>query len=216
MEVMGHCVPDGAIVACGNGTACVAPYQAMPMKNKFRIFWNSGCASMGFDLPAAIGACAANDNKDIICLTGDGSLQMNLQELQTIIHHKMPIKMIYFNNDGYISIKQTQDSFFNGNRVGTDPTSGVSFPDIHKLGAAYGYETCVINSHHNLKENIEKVINTKGSIICEVILTENYKFLPKVSSRKLEDGRMVSAPLEDLAPFLDRDEFRSNLFIKEW
>lgn len=216
MEVLGSCIPDGGICVTADGTACVAPFQSMPVKNNFRIFWNSGCASMGYDLPAAVGACVANDFKDVICIAGDGSLQMNIQELQTVIHHRMPIKLIYLNNDGYISIKQTQDGFFGGHRVGSDPKSGVSFPNIIKLGEAYGFETCRITSHDNLEANIKDFLGRSGPVICEVMLTQDYKFLPKVSSKKLDDGRMVSAPLEDLAPFLDREEFRSNLFIKEY
>ena len=216
MEILGRCIPDGGICVAGDGTACVAPFQSMPVKNKFRIFWNSGCASMGYDLPASIGACVANGMKDVICIAGDGSLQMNIQELQTVIHHQMPIKLIYLNNNGYISIKQTQDGFFGGHRVGSDPQSGVSFPDIIKLGQAYGFKTCRITSHDNLEQNINNFLNETGPIICEVMLTEEYKFLPKVSSKRLDDGRMISAPLEDLAPFLDREEFRSNLFIKEY
>lgn len=216
MEMLGSCIPDGYVCVTGDGTACVAPFQAMPVAGNFRMFWNSGCASMGYDLPAAIGACVANKFKDVICIAGDGSLQMNIQELQTVIHHRMPIKLIYLNNDGYISIKQTQDGFFGGHRVGSDPASGVSFPDIIKLGQAYGFTTRRITSHDDLELNISNLLKIDGPVICEVMLTEEYKFLPKVSSRKLDDGRMISAPLEDLAPFLDREEFRSNLFIKEY
>jgi acetolactate synthase-1/2/3 large subunit len=216
MDLLGKLLSKEAVCVTGDGTACVAPFQVMPVKNNFRIFWNSGCASMGYDLPAAIGACVANNFQDVICLAGDGSLQMNIQELQTVIHHQMPIKIIYLNNDGYISIKQTQDGFFGGHRVGSDPKSGVSFPNIVKLGEAYGFKTSRITSHTDLEMNIKSLLNEKGPLICEVMLTEDYKFLPKVSSKRLEDGRMISAPLEDLAPFLDREEFRSNLFIKEF
>jgi acetolactate synthase-1/2/3 large subunit len=141
---------------------------------------------------------------------------MNIQELQTVIHHQMPIKIIYLNNDGYVSIKQTKDGFFGGHRVGSDPKSGVSFPNILKLGEAYGFKTCQISSHQNLENEIDAFLSHKGPIICEVILTNDYKFFPKVASKKLDDGRMISAPLEDLAPFLEREEFRSNLFIKEY
>ncbi|MES2133311.1 MAG: thiamine pyrophosphate-binding protein [Bacteroidota bacterium] len=216
MEKLGNQLPVNSICVTGDGTACVAPFQAMPIKNNTRIFWNSGCASMGFDLPAAIGACVANNFKDVICIAGDGSLQMNIQELQTVIHHQMPIKIIYLNNDGYVSIKQTQDGFFGGHRVGSDPKSGVSFPDIIKLGQAYGFNTHQITSHTNLEKEIDFVLSQKGPIICEVKLTLDYKFFPKVASKKLDDGRMISAPLEDLAPFMEREEFRSNLFIKEF
>ena len=216
MEALGKCMPGDGIVVAGDGTACVAPWQSMPVSKPFRMFWNSGCASMGYDLPAAIGACVANGFRDVVCLAGDGSIQMNIQELQTVVHYEMPIKIIYLNNDGYISIKQTQDGFFGGHRVGSDPRSGVSFPDIIKLGAAYGITTCRITSHKDMEEEIRALLATGGPVICEVMLTEDYKFLPKVSSRRLDDGRMVSAPLEDLAPFLDREEFRSNLFIAEY
>lgn len=216
MEVLGKKLPSGSICVAGDGTACVAPFQAMPIRENVRVFWNSGCASMGYDLPAAIGACVANNFKDVFCLAGDGSLQMNIQELQTVIHHQMPIKIIYLNNDGYVSIKQTQDGFFAGHRVGSDPKSGISFPDILKLGEAYGFKTLQINSHKNLENEIDLIIDCHEPLICEVILTNDYKFFPKVASKKLEDGRMISAPLEDLAPFMDREEFRSNLFIKEF
>lgn len=215
MEQLGKQLPENSICVTGDGTACVAPFQGMPIYNNTRIFWNSGCASMGYDLPAAIGACVANNFKDVICIAGDGSLQMNIQELQTVIHHQMPIKIIYLNNDGYMSIKQTQDGFFGGHRVGTDPKSGVSFPDILKVGAAYGFETMSIDSHEDLDKKINSMLSHTKPLICEVKLVEDYKFLPKVSSKKLDDGRMISAPLEDLAPFLDREEFRSNMFIKE-
>ncbi len=215
MDILGNCLPEGAVCVTADGTACVGPFQAMPVKSKFRIFWNSGCASMGYELPAAVGACVANGMKDVVCIAGDGSIQMNIQELQTIIHYQMPVKIIYLNNDGYISIKQTQDGFFGGHRVGSDPRSGVSFPDITKLGNAYGFTMARITGHTDLEKQIKDFLATPGPAICEVILTEDYKFLPKVSSKKLDDGRMVSAPLEDLAPFMDREEFRSNLFIKE-
>lgn len=215
MEVLGKLLPADTTVVAGDGTACVAPFQAMPVEKPFRIFWNSGCASMGFDLPASIGACVAKNFGEVVCLAGDGSIQMNIQELQTVIHHQMPIKIIYLNNNGYISIKQTQDGFFGGHRVGSDPKSGVSFPDIIKLGNAYGFKTYQITSQIDLEAQLQQVLNTEGPVICEVVLVEDYKFLPKVSSKKLDDGRMVSAPLEDLAPFLDREEFRSNLYIKE-
>jgi acetolactate synthase-1/2/3 large subunit len=216
MDVLGRVMPDDFVCVTADGTACVGPFQAMPVKNNFRIFWNSGCASMGYELPAAVGACVARGFKDVVCLAGDGSIQLNIQELQTVIHHQMPIKIFYLNNNGYISIKQTQDGYFGGHRVGCDPNSGVSFPDIQKLGAAYGLKTCKIDSHADMQQQIEAVLQEKQPIICEVMLVEDYKFTPRVSSKKLDDGRMVSAPLEDLAPFLDREEFRTNLFIKEF
>ncbi len=207
---------ESDVCVAGNGTACVAAFQAMITKKNQRIFWNSGCATMGYDLPASIGACFGNDRNSVICLAGDGSLQMNIQELQTIIHHQLPIKIFFLNNNGYISQRQTQDSFFNGFRVGADANSGVSFPNILKLGEAYGFQTFQIPNHSQIDKILTDVLASTRPVICEVLLPEDYKFAPKLASKKLDDGRMVSSPLEDLAPFLDREEFRSNLLIKEW
>jgi acetolactate synthase-1/2/3 large subunit len=207
---------EGDICVAGNGTACVGAFQAMKTKKNQRYFWNSGCATMGYDLPASIGACFANGKKNIICLAGDGSIQMNFQELQTIIHHQLPIKIFYLNNNGYISQRQTQDSFFGGFRIGADPASGVSFPDMQKIGPAYGFETFKIENISQLETLIPKVLSSAVPVLCEVMLPEDYKFAPKLASKKLDDGRMVSSPLEDLFPFLEREDFKSNLLIKEW
>ena len=121
-----------SIMIAGNGTACVAAFQAGIVNEGARMFWNSGCAAMGYDLPASIGACIGSGGKDVVCLAGDGSIQMNIQELQTLIHFNLPVKIFYLNNAGYISIKQTQDNFFEGRRVACDQDSGVSFPDVRR------------------------------------------------------------------------------------
>jgi acetolactate synthase I/II/III large subunit len=202
--------PKSVIVA-GNGTACVSLFQAGIVKKDQRIFWNSGCASMGYDLPAAIGACYANNEKEVICIAGDGSFQMNIQELITVTYNKLPIKIFYFNNNGYISIRQTQTNFFEGRIFGSDPKSGLGLPNIIKVAEAYGFHTVSIHSTQEITNRIEDVMKIKGAVLCEVILDENYVFSPKVSSKKLPDGRMVSAPLEDMSPFLERDEFLSNM-----
>jgi acetolactate synthase I/II/III large subunit len=216
VEEMTAQLDNNAVVVAGNGTACVVLFQAGNVKKGQRFFWNSGCASMGYDLPAAIGACFANGGKDVVCLAGDGSLQMNIQELQTIVHHQLPIKLFVLNNGGYISIRQTQDAFFEGRHAGCGANSGVSFPDIVKVGVAYGLPARTIDSHVNLRENIQSVLNTPGPVICEVRLTTDYRFEPKLSSERKADGRMVSKPLEDMYPFLDRKEFRSNMLVPEW
>jgi acetolactate synthase-1/2/3 large subunit len=216
IQRLSEAMKEADILVAGNGTACVAAFQAFQIKNKQRTFWNSGCATMGYDLPASIGACFANNRKSVVCLAGDGSIQMNIQELQTIIHHQLPVKIFYLNNNGYISQRQTQDSFFNGFRIGADPESGVSFPDVIKLGAAYGFKTYQLNNHDQVEKMLPEILANQQPLICEVIFPSDYKFSPKLSSKKLDDGRMVSSPLEDLAPFLDRDEFKKNLLIKEW
>ena len=205
-----------AVVVAGNGTACVALFQAGNVKKGQRFIWNSGCASMGYDLPAAIGACFAAGGRDVICLAGDGSLQMNIQEFQTIVHHQLPLKLFVLSNNGYISIRQTHQAFFAGRLTGCDDSSGVSFPDITRVAAAYGLPVAVIDGHDHLDEKIAAVLATPGPIVCDIRLQHDYTFEPKLSSEKKPDGRMVSKPLEDLFPFLDREEFASNLLIQPW
>ena len=168
---------------------------------------------MGYDLPAAIGACIANNKKRVVCVAGDGSMQMNIQELQTVVYHKLPIKIFYLNNDGYISMKQTQNSFFQGRIVASDEKSGIGFPDIIKIATAYGLGTEVIDSHDSMAERISKTLSMDGPVLCEVKLLNDYIFAPKLSSEKKPDGRLVSKPLEDLYPFLSREEFLKNMII---
>lgn len=211
MKTLTEVLGKDAIVVAGNGTACVTLFQAGVVKKGQRYIWNSGCASMGYDLPAAIGACFANGEKEVVCLAGDGSLQMNIQELQTVFYHQLPIKIFVLNNDGYLSIRQTQDSFFSGNRVACDQSCGVSFPDIIKIANAYGIPAMTLNNNEDIEVKIMEVLNTKGPIICEVKLDPNCKFSPKAASERRPDGTMVSKPLEDMYPFLDQEELQSNM-----
>jgi len=198
-------------VVTGDGTACVVSFQAAQLKKGQRLFTNSGCASMGFDIPAAIGAYFAGPPKKLVCIAGDGSIQMNLQDLQTIKSHGMPVKLFVLNNRGYHSIRQTQHNFFNGNVVGCGEESGLSFPDMEKLAFAYGVPFRRINQHSELNQ-IADVLNADGMQICEIMLDLKQAFAPRLSSRRLEDGRMVTAPLEDMFPFLDRKELQDNMF----
>ena len=198
----------------GNGTACVSSYQSLRIYENQKVVVNSGCASMGYDLPAAIGACFANGKKDTICVTGEGSLQMNIQEFQTIIHNKLPIKIFVLNNAGYISIRNTQNNFFKGHKVGSDKDSGVSFPNIVKLAEVYGFEACRMESQLNLKGELEKILSKPCAVVCEIMLSPTEKMEPKLSSKIKPDGKMVSKPLEDMFPFLPREEFYKNMIIK--
>ncbi|MFD0716753.1 thiamine pyrophosphate-binding protein [Paenibacillus sp. GCM10027626] len=204
---------NDAIVVAGNGTACVVLFQAGIVKKGQRIFWNSGCASMGYDLPAAIGACMANPGKEVICITGEGSLQMNLQELQTVVYHKLPLKLFVINNKGYCSIRQTQTNYFNGKYVACDELTGLSFPDLSRLAPAYGLQYNRIESHEGMSKKIEQTLALSGPVVCDVQLTLDYTFSPKLSSERKPDGKMVSKPLEDMYPFLSREEFYSNMII---
>uniref|UniRef100_A0A7V3J9B2 Thiamine pyrophosphate-binding protein n=1 Tax=candidate division CPR3 bacterium TaxID=2268181 RepID=A0A7V3J9B2_UNCC3 len=214
MQTLGENLPEGQITVTGDGTACVCSFQAMRIKKDQRLYTNSGCAAMGYDLPAAIGACFGSGGKKVICLAGDGSIQMNLQELQTIVHHKLPIKIFVLNNRGYHSIKQTQDNFFGLPYVGCDPESGVSFPDMERIACAYRIPFVRCSNHREMAECIKKTIESDGPSMCEVMLTPDQPFAPKSSSQKLVDGRIISKPLEDMAPFLERKEFLENMIIK--
>ena len=166
---------------------------------------------MGYGLPAAIGACYDANDRNVVCLEGDGSIMMNIQELQTIVHNKLPLKLFVINNSGYSSIRQTQRNFFDGRMTGCGEDSGVSVPDFVKVGQAFGLKTKRIENPKTLEEEIKEVLNSNEAVLCEVMTEKEYAFLPKLSSKKLPDGTMVSPTLEDMFPFLDREEFNKNV-----
>lgn len=201
------------IVTTANGTASVVYFQAAHVKSGQRVIWNSGCAAMGYGLSAAIGA-AVSSQRRVICIEGDGSLQMNLQELQTLVHYRLPVKLFVLNNNGYHSIRQTQENFFTPPLIGCDPDSGVSFPDLKKLVEAYGLPFVRISGHESLDELIRAALDTDGPSVCEVMVDPAQPFSPKVASVRRPDGSMVSRPLEDMAPFLPREELPDNLLVK--
>ncbi len=213
MRTLSEALPEHQIIVTGDGTACVTSFQAMKLKKGQRLYTNSGCASMGYDLPGAIGACVAANNETIICLAGDGSIQQNIQELATIAYHQYPIKIFVLNNNGYHSIRQTQNNFFGTPFVGVGPESGLGFPSFEKLANAFGFPFLKCDKHADLEKIISAALKEKGPVICEIILTLEQQFAPKLSSKRLEDGRMVSRPLEDLAPFLSREELLQNMLI---
>lgn len=196
---------EDATVVAGNGTACVVLFQAGVVKRGQRMFWNSGCASMGFDLPAAIGA-AVGVQGDVWCLAGDGSLQMNLQELATVAFRQLPVKLVYLENGGYASIRQTQANFFQS-QYGCGGTSGLGFPDMAMLAAAYRIPYVRTTRLEDVAAAQARVSNTPGPVIWEVALSLDYAFEPKVSSERLPDGRIISKPLQDMYPFLPRDVY---------
>lgn len=205
-------LPDDAIVVTGDGTACITTFQAARLKRGQRLYSDGGCAPMGFDLPAAIGAAAAAGRR-VFCLAGDGSIQMNLQELQTIATHRFPVTVFVLNNQGYNSIRMTQKNFFPDNPVGAGPESGVGIPDFEKLADSYGYPYRAIRSNGDLREGIAAALALDEPHICEVFLDPGQPFAPRISSRRRPDGSLVSSPLEDMFPFLDREEFRDNMIV---
>ena len=203
----------GDRVVTGDGTACVTTFQAAVLKPGQRLYSSSGSAPMGYDLPAALGAAFAAPGHRIVCMAGDGSIMMNLQELQTIATHRVPVKVFVLNNGGYSSIRQTQANYFPDNPVGCGPESGVGFPDFVRLSDAFGIPAARAATLAELRGALGPMLGGDGPALCEVILDPRQGFAPKMSSRRLPDGSMVSAPLEDMAPFLPRDELRQNMLI---
>ncbi|MDO5851196.1 MAG: thiamine pyrophosphate-binding protein [Methanobacteriaceae archaeon] len=199
------------VVANGSACACIHGYK---LKKDQRLIVNSGVASMGYDLPAAIGACLSINNENLVCVSGDGSIQMNLQELETIVHLNLPIKLFVINNNGYQSIRITQRNFFEKPFVGIgNDSNDVSFPDMKKIAYAFGIPFIRCESNEDLDECIEKTLNSDSYMICEIMVDTKQSFEPKSASKRLPNGKMISAPLEDLAPFLDRKELENNMFI---
>jgi acetolactate synthase-1/2/3 large subunit len=203
-------LPEGQITVTANGSACVTSFQAAHLKPGQRLWTNSGSAAMGYDLPAAIGACTASMGQPVVCLAGDGSIMMNLQELQTIAGNALPIKIFILNNAGYVSIFQTHRNFFNGSEVGAGPRSGVTFPKFEKLCTAFDLPFTRCDQHVDLDDAIARTLAQAGPAVCEVVVDEHLPFAPKLSSRQLPNGKMESSPLEDLAPFLPREELAQN------
>jgi acetolactate synthase-1/2/3 large subunit len=203
---------DDDAVVCGNAAACIVPYQVSHLKKGQRLISNSGSASMGYDLPAAVGAAVARDGKRVICLAGDGSVQLNIQELQTLSYLKLPVKLLVLNNGGYLSIRQTQSNFF-GQLVGVGPGSGLSFPDYVKVGEAFGIRSASIGGLEDMPK-LWELLDAPGPAVCEIMLDPKQEFEPRLKPRQLPDGTIVSPALEDMFPFLDPEELQSNLLIK--
>ncbi|MDO9370821.1 MAG: thiamine pyrophosphate-dependent enzyme, partial [Sphingopyxis sp.] len=202
------------IVVTGNGSACVIGFQAAHLKQGQRLWTNSGCATMGYDLPAAIGVCTATKGKRrVIAIAGDGSIMMNLQEMQTIAGYGLPVKVILINNSGYVSIFQTQRNFFNGVEVGGGPKSNVTFPDFGKIAAAFGFAYVRTDAHAGLADAIAATLAADGPAFCEIIVDEHVPFAPKLGAKQHPDGRITSPALEDLSPFLPRAVLAENMRI---
>lgn len=212
MDALFKQLPEDQIVVTGNGSACVVSFQAADLKRGQRLWTNSGCATMGYDLPGSMGACIASGGQPVVCLAGDGSIMMNLQELQTIVGNNLPIKIFILNNSGYVSIFQTHRNFF-GTEIGGGPKSGVTFPDFGRLSDAFGLPYVRCGKHDGLADAIAVTLAKDGPAVCEIIIDENQNFAPKLGSKQLPDGRIISPPLEDLSPFLSREELRDNMLI---
>lgn len=215
MDVLTHAAQEKVPVVTGNGSACVVTANAFQVKQGQRVIFNSGCASMGYDLPAAIGACFANEKRETYCITGDGSIQMNLQELQTIVFHKLPIKIFVINNAGYHSMRLTQRGLFKDfTSTGVGPESGdLSFPEMSRIAEAYRIPYMCASSNVELQDKLEKFIVKEGYAMFEVFVDSNQVFEPKPTAMKRADGTLFSPPLEDMAPFLSKEELEKVMII---
>ena len=209
-------LPDGSLTAVSNGACCVVGHQNYVIKQNTRFIINSAIASMGYGLPAAIGLCIAGERRDTICLEGDGSIMMNLQELQTVVTNNLPIKLFLINNQGYHSIRITQNNLFKEHsKVGIGPESGdLSFPVYQRIADAFGFPYYSAYNNEQMKSMVDKVLQQPGYAFCEVFTDTEQVWEPKSSTKRLPDGTLVSPPLEDLAPFLPREELLENMLIK--
>lgn len=208
-------LPENSLTAVSNGACCVVGNQTFVIKKGSRMANNSAVASMGYGLPAAIGTCIGGGRKETICLEGDGSIMMNLQELQTVITNKLPIKIFLINNNGYHSIRLTQNNLFKEHcKVGIGEESGdLSFPKFEGIAKAFGYPYYRAHSNEEMKNVVDKVLAEEGPLFCEIFTDTKQVWEPKSSTKRLEDGTLVSPPLEDLAPFLPREELKKVMII---
>jgi acetolactate synthase-1/2/3 large subunit len=204
--------PDEIVAPGSSGFASEIFFLNFKVKYGQRVFHNRGTGAMGFGLPASIGACLAGGRRRTVSVDGDGGFQMNIQELATVASLDLPIKFFVVNNRGYASIRSSQTNYFNL-LVAADDTSGLRLPDVRKVAAAYGLKTALIDGPENLRQRVREVLDSDGPVVCEVRVPPDEPRGPRVASAQRPDGSMVSKPLEDLWPFLDREEFLANMIV---
>ena len=210
-----HSKKNDIFVSDAGGTY-YATCQAIQLTKPGQRYIPSGAmATMGYSLPAAIGISVATNKGRVIALTGDGSFQQNLQELQTLIEYDLPVKLFVLNNDGYESIRVSQKNYFNNRLIGEGNQSGLSFPDTLKIAKAYGIKAVRIRNYQELENKLDGILNFDKAVIVDVVIPKDQPIIPTVSSAVNPDGTMSSRPLEDMAPFLDREEYKKNLYIDE-
>ncbi len=213
VDVLSELLDEKDLIVPGSSGACAEiVQQAFRLKKGQRLLNTPGLGSMGFGLPASIGACLASKKRRTISIIGDGGLQHNIQEFETLKRLNLPVKVFILNNGGYGSIKNMQDNHFEGRHVCCNPESGLTLPDTCSVASSYGLNTFRIKDQTNLKKDISKVIDTEGTVVCDLVVDSNIPTAPRISSRVTRDGHIVSTPMEDLWPFLDRNEFYSNMF----
>ncbi len=216
VDTLFDCMDAADVMTLGNGSACVMPFAGAKIKQGQRMFTNSGCAAMGYGMPAALGAAIARDadNGRVVCVDGDGSLMMNIQELATIAYNKCNVKLFVLNNNGYHSIRQTQRNLFKPPLIGLDPSTGVGFPDFEKVADAFGFKYFQVDNEPDVKSVIEDALKAEGPVLVNVVVDPDQNFVPKLSSKVLPDGSIVSPSMDDMFPFLPRDEYESNRYLR--
>ena len=215
INTLSQCLLDDDTIVTDAGSAAFAPAQGIILNSpNQRYITSGGQAEMGFTLPGAIGVSIAS-GKRTIGITGDGSLQMNIQELQTLVHYQIPVKLFVWNNQGYLSIRATQKNLCNGRYIGSDNAGGVSFPNLQKIAAAYGIQYIKIETPEQLKSCMQTALDYDGPFICEVICNPDQEIVPVVSSMILEDGTITSPPIDDMYPFLTREEYAAQCIARK-
>ena len=208
IETLSQHLKDNHVVVTDMGTSYTCTHQALKTNGKNRLYTSSGTCSMGFGLPGAIGTYFGNPDKDIILIAGDGGLQMNIQELQTVVQNEIPLKIFVLNNNGYLAISLMQNNLFNSKYIGSTPNSGVSSPNFCAIAGAYGIESVRFINNDMLEKNIHMVLNYNGPIICEIMMPEQQLLIPRVQSKKDKDGNIISTSLENMFPFLPDEELK--------
>lgn len=212
IKVLGELLDKNDLLVPGSSGACAEfTMQAIKVPNGLRIQNTPGLGSMGFGLPACIGACVASHQKRTICVIGDGGLQHNIQELETLHRLNLPIKLFVLNNGGYGSIFNMQKGRFDSHFVACHNQSGLTLPNLEKISKAYGLLYKRIENPKNLKNKVEEILNTTGTIVCEVFTSKGIVAEPKQSSKLEENGNMVPMPMENLYPFLDNEILEKEL-----
>ncbi|OGO45011.1 MAG: hypothetical protein A2Z05_07540 [Chloroflexi bacterium RBG_16_60_22] len=214
IDVLSDILRKDDVIVTDMGLSFQGTHQAFRVKKGQKFFTNSGFSSMGWGLPAAVGACVAHDRRRVICIAGDGGLQMTIQELATVMHHKLPVKLFVYNNGGYLTMKQSQQIAFGERLIGCNRETGISFPDMMKIGEAYRIPAVRISRQENLKEVVRRIVDADGPAIAELMLDPDQPQIPKAIPLKLPDGTTRQTRFEDMYPFLDRDELKANMIAE--
>ena len=211
IDILSDLLTAADVVVTDMGFAFQNTHQAFRVKKGQRVFTNCGLAPMGWGLPAAVGACFANRRKRTICIAGEGGLMMNIQELATVMHYKLPVKLFILNNGGYLTIKQTQQLGFENRIMGANEETGLSFPDMMKIADAHGMPGVRLENQEDLRRRIQEALDLPGPFVCEIVMDRDQEQIPKAISRRKPDGTMEQTSLEDMYPFLDREEIEENM-----